>query len=136
MDAGRGRIAGFTLIETILTLVVLSIAAVGVVALFSTGIKGSANPLILNQAVSLAQGEMDNIMGQKLTGGFGSIVTSATCSTIMLAGYTCNRNVFYVDPAIDLNTPQVGPTNYKHVTVTLAAPTIGQISVDSLITNY
>lgn len=127
---------GFTLIETIITLVVLSIAAVGVLSVFTTGIKGSANPLILSQATQFAQGEMDNIIGQKMANGFGSIITSPTCSTTMLAGFTCNRNVFYVDPAIDLNTQQVGPTNYKHVTVTITQPVIGNTRVDFLITNY
>jgi prepilin-type N-terminal cleavage/methylation domain-containing protein len=131
----RSGVSGFTLIETIITLVVLSIAAVGVLSVFTSGMKGSANPLILSQATQFAQGEMDNIMGQKTASGFGSIVTSPTCST-MLAGFTCNRNVFYVDPAIDLNTQQVGPTNYKHVTVTITQPIIGTMSVDSLITNY
>jgi prepilin-type N-terminal cleavage/methylation domain-containing protein len=126
---------GFTLIETIITLVVLSIAAVGVLSVYTNGMKGSANPLILSQATQLAQGEMDNIMGQKTANGFGSIVTSPTCSTT-LAGFTCNRNVFYVDPTIDLNTQQLGPTNYKHVTVTVTQPIIGNVSVDSIITYY
>jgi prepilin-type N-terminal cleavage/methylation domain-containing protein len=131
----RSGASGFTLIETVITLVVLSIAAVGVLSVFTNGMKGSANPLVLSQATQLAQGEMDTIMGQKSTSGFGSIVTSPTCSTT-LAGFTCNRSVFYVNPAIDLNTQQVGPTIYKHVTVTVTQPIIGVLSVDSLITNY
>jgi len=40
-ELGEG---GFTLIETIITLVVLSIAAVGVLSVFTSGMKGSAIP--------------------------------------------------------------------------------------------
>ena len=50
---------GFSLVEIIITMVVLSIAAVGVLSVFTAGIKGSADPLIINQAVQLAQEKMD-----------------------------------------------------------------------------
>ena len=54
---------GFTLIEIIITLVVLSIAVVGVLSVFTTAIKGSANPVVLNRAIALAQEKMDTIIG-------------------------------------------------------------------------
>lgn len=129
---------GFTLIETIITLVVLSIAAVGVLSVFTSGMKGSANPLILSQATQLAQGEMDQVFGEKAAPGlgFGSIVTTAGC-VLTLPGFGCSRTVCYVSPASLNSTAACGvATNYKHVTVTVTQPTIGNVSVDSLITNY
>jgi prepilin-type N-terminal cleavage/methylation domain-containing protein len=132
----RSGVSGFTLIETIITLVVLSLAAVGVLSVFTSGMKGSANPLILGQATQLAQGEMDQILGEKTgAGGFGSIVTSGCVLT--LPGFNCSRTVCYVTTA-DLNsTAACGvATIYKHVTVTVTQPTIGNVIVDSLITNY
>jgi len=129
---------GFTLIETIITLVVLSIAAVGVLSVFTSGMKGSANPLILSQATQLAQGEMDQVFGEKAAPGlgFGSIVTTAGC-VLTLPGFGCSRTVCYVTTA-DLNSTAACAvaTNYKHVTVTVTQPTIGNVIVDSLITNY
>jgi len=127
---------GFTLIETIITLVVLSIAIVGVLSVFTTGMKGSANPLIISQATQFAQGEMDQVFGEKAgAGGFGSIVSGGCVVT--LPGFNCSRTVCYVSTA-DLNsTAACGVvTNYKHVTVTVTHPTIGNVSVESLVTNY
>jgi len=136
-ELGEG---GFTLIETIITLVVLSIAAVGVLSVFTSGMKGSANPLILSQATQLAQGEMDQVFGEKATNGFsaGTLVTgSPPCNSTILAGFFCTRTVCFV-PAGNLNDQSncAVATDYKHVTVTIAQPVIGSVSVESLITNY
>jgi prepilin-type N-terminal cleavage/methylation domain-containing protein len=132
----RANQRGFTLIETIMTLVVLGIAAVGVLSVFTAGIKGSANPLIISQASQLARGELDQVFGEKLqTGGFATIVPGACVLT--LPGFTCSRTVCYVSPA-DLNSVAdcVTPTDYKHVTVTVNHSLSGDISVDSLVTHY
>lgn len=128
---------GFTLIEAIITLVVLSIAAGGVLSVFSTGIKGSADPLIINQAISLAQGEMDVIMSVKRqVNGFAAIgVGVSECASTMPAGFTCVRNIYFVN-AGDLNTQVAGPTEYKRIRVTVTAPVIGDVVLDGLVTNY
>ncbi len=128
---------GFTLIETVITLVVLSIAAVGVLSVFIFGMRGSANPVILDQATQLAQGELEQVVGEKIAGGFASIATGAglPCVSTMPAGFGCNRNISYVNPG-NLNTQVGGPTNYKHVTVTITQPTVGSVSVDTLVTYY
>jgi prepilin-type N-terminal cleavage/methylation domain-containing protein len=128
---------GFTLIEIVMTLIVLSIAAVGVLSVFSVGITGRANPLILNQAVHLAQGEMDKVAGDRvLAGGFGTIATGG-CFSTMLAGFGCSRTVCYV-PSANLNDISAcgTPTNFKHVTVTITQPTIENVSMDTIIANY
>ncbi len=132
--------AGFTLIETIITLVVLSLASVGVLAVFTSGMKGSANPLILSQATQFAQGEMDQVIGERAANGFGAgtlVTGNPPCQSTMLAGFNCSRTVCFVSPA-DLNsTAACGvATDYKHVTVTITQTVIGNVSVDSLITNY
>jgi prepilin-type N-terminal cleavage/methylation domain-containing protein len=128
---------GFTLIETIITLVVLSIAAVGVLSVFTVGIRGSANPLLVNQATQLAQGELDQVIGEKTASGFAAIAIGnpLVCNSTMLAGFTCSRNIFFVNPG-DLNMQVGGPTNFKHITVTITQAAIGNVNVDALVTNY
>jgi MSHA pilin protein MshD len=129
---------GFSLIEVIITLVVLSIAAVGVLSVFTSSLKGSADPVILDQAVQLAQGEIDHVIGEKKAGGFAAVTVGngLACVSSTPAGFTCSRNVFYVDPATGLNTQVGGPTNYKHVTVTITHAVTGGVSVETLVTNY
>jgi prepilin-type N-terminal cleavage/methylation domain-containing protein len=141
-DEGRGAktggTRGFTLIETIITLVVLSIAIVGVLSVFTMGIKGSADPLIVNQAIQLAQGEMDQVSGEKSMNGFAAAtlaIGNPPCNSTIPAGFTCSRTISFVDPG-DLNAPVAGPTDYKYVTVTIIQVAMGSISLDTIISHY
>jgi len=128
---------GFSLIEVIITLVILSIAAVGVLSVFSSSMKSSANPLVLNQAIQLAQGEMDQVQGEKAAMGFSGI--GAACATTMPPGlgFTCSRTICYV-PAGNLNSTSAcgSITNYKHITVKIQQAEIGSVSLDTIVSNY
>ncbi len=99
----RNKRGGFTLIETIITLVVLSIAAVGVLSVFTVGIRGSANPLVVEQAVQLAQGEMDTRSsgrkGGKRVWAATLAIGNPACQSTMIAGFNCSRSISYVNSA-------------------------------------
>lgn len=56
------RDAGFTLIEVITTIVVLSIAATAIMSMFTNSIRTSANPMIQQQAISIAEAYMEEIL--------------------------------------------------------------------------
>lgn len=135
--------AGFTLIEIVITLVVLSIAAVGVLSVFTTGMRGSANPIVLDQANQLAQGELDAVTGIKQASGFSYAALAAgtgqACKTAgsMLAGFACTLDICFV-PQGNLNDiSNCGTaTNYKHVTATITQATIGNIKLETIMANY
>lgn len=130
---------GFTLIEIIITLVVLSIAVVGVLSVFSVGIKGSANPLIVAQATQLAQEKMDEAIGLKKSAGFNAVVSVAAGPFVpAVPGFTWSRTVNCVSAA-DLNTNIGAPpcaSGYAHVTVTVMNAVIGSVAVDTVLTYY
>lgn len=52
---------GFTLIEIIVTIVVLAIAATALLNVFSSTIRSSADPVIQQQAISIAEAYMEEI---------------------------------------------------------------------------
>lgn len=135
-ESGSG---GFTLIETIITLVVLSIAAVGVLSVFTTGIKGSANPLIINQAVSLAQEKMEDAIALRTSGGFNAVWPNAGGPfPAPYDAFSWARAVVCVT-ALDLNTGTGAPpcaSGYARVTVTVTNALIGIVALDTLVTNY
>ena len=139
--AGR-KSSGFTLIETVITLVVLSIAAVGVLSVFTTGIRGSANPLLIDQATQLAQGELDAVIGIKDANGFSAAAlntgTGQMCKTNpMLTGFNCNLDICYVAAGSLDNTGACNTqTNYKRVAVTITNAAIGNVTAITLLTNY
>lgn len=143
---------GFTLIETIITLVVLSIAAVGVLSVFTTGIKGSADPLILSQAISLAQEKMDIIIGDRQNPARGyAWIAAADYNTNPLkympenpvpgfANFNRSVTIFCVDAGtLNTNNGQPFPcisSGYVRITVAVANALIGNVALDTLVTNY
>lgn len=52
---------GFTLIEVITTIVVISVAATAILSVFSGTVRSSANPMIQQQAISIAEAYMEEI---------------------------------------------------------------------------
>jgi prepilin-type N-terminal cleavage/methylation domain-containing protein len=140
--------AGFTLIETIITLAVLSIAAVGVLSVFTVGTRGSANPLVVEQAVHLAQERMDTIIGDRenTLRGFAYIIPGnynapPGIAVTGFSGFTRSEFITCVNAA-DLNTSIGAPaatgcaSGYTQVTVTVTNPIIGSVSVETILTNY
>jgi prepilin-type N-terminal cleavage/methylation domain-containing protein len=134
---------GFSLIEIIVTLVVVSIAAVGVLSVFSVGLRGSADPLILAQAAGLAQEKMDSIMGDKMnpTRGFAWIAPVNYPAENPVAGFPAfsrTVNIFCVASAA-LNTSTGAPPcagGYAHVRVTVSHAALADTVIDGLVTNY
>jgi prepilin-type N-terminal cleavage/methylation domain-containing protein len=133
---------GFTLIEIIITLVVLSLGVVGVLSVFSLGIGHSADPLVVGQATQLAQGELDAVIGIKAANGFSAAAlgtgTGQACNTNpMLAGYTCSLDICYVAAGTLNDTSACGTaTSYKRVAATVTNAAGGSVVVVTLLTNY
>jgi len=130
-------VGGFTLIETVITLVVLSIAAVGVLSVFSVGIKGSADPLILNQALALAQEKMDSAIALKRSGGFaavGTINPGVPAFPAPFNTYTWSRAADCMDVNL---TVAACPQPYKRVTVAVSwNGGAGSVALETLIADY
>src|SRR5215211_7630170 len=59
--SGRSR-RGFTLVEMIILIVVLSAALVGVLLVFQTTVRSSADPQVQKQALAIAESLLDEIL--------------------------------------------------------------------------
>ncbi len=57
-------ISGFTLIEVLITIVVVGIAATAIMSVFVSTAKTSADPIIEQQAVSIAEAYLEEIQGK------------------------------------------------------------------------
>jgi MSHA pilin protein MshD len=64
MSSKLGKQVAFTLIEIIVTIVIVSIAATALLSVFSSLIRTSADPMIQQQAVTIAEAYMEEIMLQ------------------------------------------------------------------------
>lgn len=145
---------GFSLIELVLVIVILGIGSVGLMTVFSTGTKKSADPLLENQALQLAQEKLEIILGQRMDSatprGFAWVVAADYSAnpakhppeTPVAAPFAAfNRSVAIACvTSADLNTSTGAPpcvSGYARVTVTVTHPALpGGVTVDTLLTDY
>jgi MSHA pilin protein MshD len=72
----NSRYSGFTLLEIIVTLVVVGIAATALMSVFSSTVRTSADPMIQQQAVSIAEAYMEEILLKDFAVGPGGPMRS------------------------------------------------------------
>lgn len=138
---------GFSLIELVIVIVILGIASAGLMSVFSSGMKKSADPLLQNQALHLAQERMDTIIGDRMNParGYAFVENAAVnypaenAAALGFPGFSRTTTAFCV-AAADLNTSTGAPpcaSGYLHATVTVAHAAIsGGVTVESLVTDY
>ena len=61
----RGRQGGLTMVELVVTIVILAIALVGVAAIVQMGSESSAEVLLDTRAIALGEAYMDEILGRR-----------------------------------------------------------------------
>ena len=145
----------FTLIEVITTIVVLSVAATAIMSMFTNTIRTSAGPMIQQQAVSIAEAYMEEILLKPFNDPDGTEVgeTRATFDDVddyrglldngakdqngndivALADYTVSVTV---DVTSDVNKDLNGITDALRIGVTVNHTVLGPIVLHGFRTNY
>ena len=131
---------GFTLIEIIITIVLLAILTSGLMAMFTTYSKRNGDPSVFTQATELAQEKMEQIISDKENSakGFSYVANANYPAENPVFGFTnFNRSVsiIYVDPAGNLNAPAAGTPNYKNISVTVSN-LMGSVTTSTLIGSF
>jgi prepilin-type N-terminal cleavage/methylation domain-containing protein len=94
---------GFTLIETVMVIVILGILGTGILMYF-VSIGSSADPVLATQGTALAQEKLERVIADKKANGFNSIVVEAPSALpAPYNRFTREVEVICVDEA-DLNT--------------------------------
>ena len=127
--AGCGA-RGFSLIELVIFIVIVSIMGVALLASFSVTTRSSPDAGQMTQATQLAQERIELILAQRRAAGFAAFVDPCTFGTppsacTPPAGYT-------VTAAIAPNWS--GDTNYRVITVTVGGTMAAAATV--LVANY
>jgi len=124
---------GFTLIETIIGIVVLGIIAIGLFATFTGVFTNAARDEALSVATNLAKGELERVMrlsfvnvldqNRGTPAGFGG----------NFSNYSWQIRVDAVPVAI---ANDAGMVEYKQVESRVTNPIAGDISLKTIITNH
>ncbi len=77
----RGE-AGFTLIELIVFILIVSVAVVGILVVMSVTVKSSSDPVIRKQSLAMAEAILDEVLSREFANPVGgySEATPATCA--------------------------------------------------------
>jgi prepilin-type N-terminal cleavage/methylation domain-containing protein len=133
---GACRQKGFTLIETIMIIVLLGILASGIL-LYFVPLSASPEQALTVQAIELAQVKMEEIIADKKANGFGSIATGTSAENPVdptyFPDFTRTTDVYYVSEA-DLDTdiaPAASDWKRVEVTVSWAGRRAGLVTVIS-----
>jgi type II secretory pathway pseudopilin PulG len=115
----RRHAGGFTLIELVIFIVITGVLIAGLGAVFSTTMKGGAEPGRLTQATQIAQERMELILGRRRAVGFAAFTDPCPGSPLCTpapAGYAVAANIV---------TGWNGNFNYKVITVTVTETATG-----------
>lgn len=80
------RARGFTLVELIMGIVVVSVAVVGVLLAMRTTVAKSADPMIAHQGIAVAEAYMEEILTKNFTGVAPVCGTRATYNSVSCYG--------------------------------------------------
>ncbi|VUD56778.1 hypothetical protein TDB9533_02394 [Thalassocella blandensis] len=149
---------GVSLIETLVFIVVVSIALGAVVKVFSAAVENSVDPVVRTRALELAQAQLDEILSRKFdentpSGGVPACNTSAgvPCAGIVADGdyddvgdfngysNTSHPNhtisVIVVEAGDELSTT-IGNANARRITVTVTVPGSSAIQLSAYKVNF
>ena len=132
------RHAGFTLIEVITTIVVLAIAATALLSVYTSTVRGSADPMIQQQAVSIAEAYMEEILLKAFSEPDPLVAETGGAELDETTRSTFDDVQDYNDPLItgavsDQNGNAIGTLSAYSITVTVAGDSLnGMPAVDSL----
>ncbi len=133
MFMNRSRSRGFTLIELIIFIVIVGVAMAGILSVFNTSVKSSADPMVRKQAMALADSIMEEILQKeyKDPNGLPNVVESDRSTYNDVDDYNGLTQTAFTDLAaaglssyaITISVAAAAPVNgvtMKKVTVTVS----------------
>jgi MSHA pilin protein MshD len=141
---------GFTLIELVIFIVAVGVGVAGILSVYTTSIKSSADPLVRKQALSIAESLLEEIVSKEYanpSGGYTGTSRSlyddvddyngyATTGIVDASGASINGLSNYsIAPAVQVTTTTLGGLPVKQIVVSVKSPQ-GVISLTGYRGNY
>ncbi len=139
---------GFTLIEVILAILIISIAVLTLVSSISFTTSRGLNAEVMSTAQQLVQERMEQLIAQKRNNGYATLLPIGLGAYALVAGfsgYERREDICYVDSGLNPNPNPPPPTvcgvvdaGYKQVTVSVrytSLPDAPTVSLMTVVTN-
>lgn len=141
---------GFTLIELIIFIVVVSAGIAGILSVMNTVVKSSADPMVRKQTIAIAESLLEEILLKDYANPTGGDTGSARAlfdDVDQYAGYTTTGiqdpngvavpglSVYNIAPPVTVVTTTLGGQTVKVVTVSVTGPQ-GMLSLTGYRGNY
>ena len=124
---------GFTLIETIIAIVVIGIAFLGLVSVVTGVFTNAMHDEVMGIATMLAKGEMERVSGLTFANVVDENRDAPASFTGNFSNYSWQVRVDAVPAAIATDP---GMTNYKQVEARITSVIAGDLSLKMIATNY
>ena len=129
--SGRGSLMrGFTLVELIIFIVIVSIMGVALMSAFSTTTRGTPDAGQMTQATQLAQERMELVMAQRRAVAFAAFADPCTFGTPPAA---CTPPAGY-NVAVTIVTGWNSSNDYKVITVSVTGTS--SATATAIVANY
>lgn len=148
----KARSRGFTLIELIIFIVVVSAGLAGILLVMNTVVKSSADPMVRKQTIAIAESLLEEILLKDYanpTGGYTGTVRFQFDDVSDYAGYTSTGIVdmtgasvaglgsYNIAPAVTVvSTSDLTGVTAKKITVSVTDPAGNIISLSGYRSNY
>jgi len=143
----RRRQFGVTLIELILSMVIVSIALVGILSVMNLTTVHSADPIVRQQAIAIAESYMDEILLQNYSGGnansranYDNVDNYNNLLDVGVHDQQGNAiaglSQYTVSVTVSAATTLTGGVNAKQITVNVSGPGVSGLSLVGYRANY
>ncbi len=148
------RARAFTLIELLVTIVVIAVAATALLGVFSNMVRGSADPMLQQQAITIAEAYMEEILHKAYadpdvaeTGSSEAGETRSSFNDVqdynnLPDNQVRDQNNSPIPPlaaysvTVAVNGAVLGGVNTMQIDVTVSHPVTGAISLSAFRANY
>lgn len=138
MYMSNRRQAGFTLIELIIFIVVISAGLAGILSVMNTVVRSSADPMVRKQSIAIAESLLEEILLKEYAnpaGGDTGAVRASFDDVDQYAGYNTAAGItdplgvavaslsnYNITPAVVVGTTTIGTLTVKEITVSVTGP--------------
>lgn len=129
------RQRGFSLVELLVSMIIMGVGLAGLMSVMPLAIQSSADPLVTKQALTVAEGMLNEVSGKPFSNPSGGFTGAATQANRALFDDVMDYNGYSSTGAYSIEglSPITGLSSYD-VSVTVAGTVLGSAAaVDSLL---